>query len=99
MSVSELAQNLKGSEIIKIAGEINELKRQGQQITNLTIGDFDSSLFPIPKELEKGIKDAYDANQTNYPPADGLLSLRESVSADRKSTRLNSSHVKISYAV
>jgi len=81
MSVSELAQNLKGSEIIKIAGEINELKRQGQQIANLTIGDFDSSLFPIPKELEKGIKDAYDANQTNYPPADGLLSLRESVSA------------------
>jgi len=80
MSVSRIAQHLKGSEIIKIAGEINELKKQGQQIANLTIGDFDSSLFPIPEELTKGIKEAYDAHQTNYPPADGLLSLRESVS-------------------
>jgi len=35
MSISVLAQNLRGSEIIKIAGEINELKRQGQNIANL----------------------------------------------------------------
>ncbi|MEB0263755.1 aminotransferase class I/II-fold pyridoxal phosphate-dependent enzyme, partial [Mucilaginibacter sp. 10I4] len=28
-----------------------------------------------------GIIDAYNHNQTNYPPADGMLSLRESVSA------------------
>ena len=46
MSVSKLAQNLHGSEIIKIAGEINELKRQGQNIANLTIGDFDPKQFP-----------------------------------------------------
>ena len=80
MSVSRLAQNLTGSEIIKIAGEINELKRQGENIVNLTIGDFDSALFPIPEEFTEGIKKAYDDHQTNYPPADGLLSLRESVS-------------------
>lgn len=80
MSVSRLAQNLTGSEIIKIAGEINELKRQGENIVNLTIGDFDSSLFPIPEEFTEGIKKAYDEHQTNYPPADGLLTLRESVS-------------------
>ena len=81
MPVSRLAQHLKGSEIIKIAGEINELKKQGQQIANLTIGDFDASLFPIPEELTNGIKEAYDKHQTNYPPADGLLTLRESVSS------------------
>ena len=81
MSVSKLAQNLRGSEIIKIAGEINELKRQGQNIANLTIGDFDSAIYPIPNELKLGIVDAYHHNQTNYPPADGMLSLRESVSA------------------
>lgn len=81
MSVSRLAQHLKGSEIIKIAGEINELKKQGEQIANLTIGDFDASLFPIPEELTAGIKDAYDQHQTNYPPADGIMPLRESVSA------------------
>ena len=81
MSVSRLAQNLRGSEIIKIAGEINELKKQGQNIVNLTIGDFDSNLYPIPEELQQGIVEAYAAHQTNYPPADGILSLRESVSA------------------
>jgi len=85
MSVSVLAQNLHGSEIIKIAGEINELKRQGQNIANLTIGDFDSNIYPIPAGLKQGIVDAYGDNQTNYPPADGMLSLRESVSAFLKS--------------
>jgi aspartate aminotransferase len=80
MKVSSLAQNLRGSEIIKIAGEINELKRQGQNIANLTIGDYDSNIYPIPPELKQGIVDAYADNQTNYPPADGVLQLRESVS-------------------
>ncbi|MES2810707.1 MAG: aminotransferase class I/II-fold pyridoxal phosphate-dependent enzyme [Bacteroidota bacterium] len=80
MKVSSLAQNLRGSEIIKIAGEINELKRQGQNIANLTIGDYDSNIYPIPDELKQGIVDAYAGNQTNYPPADGVLQLRESVS-------------------
>ncbi len=81
MSISVLAQNLRGSEIIKIAGEINELKRQGQNIANLTIGDFDSNIYPIPTELKDGIVAAYNQNQTNYPPADGMLNLRQSVSA------------------
>jgi aspartate aminotransferase len=80
MIVSVLAQNLRGSEIIKIAGEINELKRQGQNIANLTIGDFDANIYPIPTPLKEGIIDAYNDNQTNYPPADGMLNLRESVS-------------------
>jgi aspartate aminotransferase len=80
MTVSVLAQNLRGSEIIKIAGEINELKSQGQNIANLTIGDFDANIYPIPKQLKEGIIDAYKANHTNYPPADGMLSLRQSVS-------------------
>jgi aspartate aminotransferase len=80
MSVSLLAQNLHGSEIIKIAGEINELKRQGQNIANLTIGDFDSNIYPIPAPLKEKIIDAYNHNQTNYPAADGMLDLRQSVS-------------------
>ncbi len=80
MSVSLLAQNLRGSEIIKIAAEINELRRQGENIANLTIGDFDAEIYPIPAPLKAGIVDAYAHNQTNYPPADGVLSLRESVS-------------------
>lgn len=81
MNISKLASTLEGSEIIKIAGEINELKRKGEQIANLTIGDFDSNIFPIPDELKDGIVEAYRDNQTNYPPADGVAVLRENVSA------------------
>lgn len=80
MSVSALAQTLKGSEIIKIGGEINELKKKGEKIANLTIGDFDPAIFPVPNGLKHGIIDAYHANHTNYPPADGVSSLREEVS-------------------
>ncbi|MBE7179254.1 MAG: aminotransferase class I/II-fold pyridoxal phosphate-dependent enzyme, partial [Mucilaginibacter polytrichastri] len=47
---------------------------------NLTIGDFDSGVYPIPAELKKNITEAYTDNQTNYPPADGVLALRERVS-------------------
>ncbi|RYY05820.1 MAG: pyridoxal phosphate-dependent aminotransferase, partial [Sphingobacteriaceae bacterium] len=85
MLVSKLAQNLHGSEIIKIAGEINELKKKGEQIANLTIGDFDPEIFPIPDDLKELIVSAYHQNQTNYPPADGVLTLRESVSDFLKS--------------
>lgn len=80
MKVSALAQSLVGSEIIKIASEVNEMKAKGIAIANLTIGDFDPKLFPIPLILEELIVKAYAALQTNYPPADGVLSLRESVS-------------------
>src|SRR6185437_6425127 len=96
---SELAKNLHGSEIIKIAGEINELKRQGQAIANLTIGDFDSNIYPIPDPLKQGIVEAYGHNQTNYPPADGVLDLRESVSAflkNRYNLSYSSSQILIS---
>ncbi len=79
MKVSVLANTLIGSEIIKIGNEVNDMKRKGAQIANLTIGDFDPSIFPIPAELKEEIIDAYHHNHTNYPPADGILPLRETV--------------------
>lgn len=80
MKVSKVASTLIGSEIIKIGNEVNEMKRKGAIIANLTIGDFDSNVYPIPKALKAGVVDAYNANQTSYPPADGVLALRETVS-------------------
>lgn len=79
MNVSLLANTLIGSEIIKIGNEVNDMKRKGAQIANLTIGDFDLSIFPIPKPLEEAIVKAYREGHTNYPPADGILPLRETV--------------------
>ena len=78
--VSEMAENLVGSEIIKLAGEVKEKIKQGEKIYNLTIGDFNPQLFPIPKELKNEIIAAYQNDETNYPAANGILELRESVS-------------------
>jgi len=80
MKVSKLAENIIGSEIIKLAGEVNEKIKQGEKIYNLTIGDFNPNEFPIPTELKQYIIEAYNANQTNYPAADGMLELRTAVS-------------------
>ncbi|GAB3825363.1 pyridoxal phosphate-dependent aminotransferase [Hymenobacter jeollabukensis] len=80
MQVSKMAGSLIGSEIIKIGNEVNDMIRKGEQICNLTIGDFDSGIFPIPSELEAEITAAYQAGNTNYPPANGVLDLRQAVS-------------------
>lgn len=84
MKISKLAQNLVGSEIIKISNQVNELKSQGKEIANLTIGDLNSNIYPIPELLKEEITKAYENNFTNYPPASGLLSLRKSVLKDIK---------------
>jgi len=79
LKVSHMAETLVASEIIKLAGEINEKIKNGEQIYNLTIGDFDPKVFPIPQELEDEIIKAYKEHATNYPPADGLLETRQAV--------------------
>lgn len=81
LAVSDMAENLIGSEIIKLAGEVNELIRQGQRIFNFTIGDFDPQVFPIPDAFLEEIVKAYREGQTNYPPANGMPELRKTVSS------------------
>lgn len=80
LKVSKLAENIIGSEIIKLAAEVNEKIKQGEKIYNLTIGDFNPKVFPIPAELKQYIVDEYFADQTNYPAADGMPELRQAVS-------------------
>ncbi len=81
MKLSNLAETLIGSEIVKLGAEIREKMRQGERIYNFTVGDFDPSIFPIPKELEDGIVEAYRRHFTNYPAAEGNLDLRESLAS------------------
>ncbi len=77
--VSLLAEELKGSEIIKLAAEINGKIAAGEKIYNFTIGDFNPEIFPIPGKLKKLVQEAYQANQTNYPASNGIFELREAV--------------------
>jgi aspartate aminotransferase len=78
--VSGMAETLIGSEIIKLAAEVNEKIKQGAQILNFTIGDFDPKVFPIPTELEEEVIKSYKNKQTNYPAANGIAELRKAVS-------------------
>ena len=77
--LSSLARGVIGSEILKIASEIRALKAKGEQICNLTVGDFDPTYFPVPKELLEGTRIALAEGHTNYPPSDGVLVLREAL--------------------
>jgi aspartate aminotransferase len=79
MRVSNMAENLIGSEIIKLGGEIRDRIQQGEQIYNFTIGDFNPKLFPIPNELKSAIVEAYEQDLTNYPVANGVAELRNAV--------------------
>ena len=81
VKVSDLAHGIIGSEIIKLAAEVNEKIKQGEKIHNMTIGDFNPKQFPIPEELKQYILEEYTSDQTNYPEADGMLVLRKAVSA------------------
>ena len=78
-SLSDLVQGMRGSEILRIAAEVRRLIAQGKPICNLTVGDFDPRQFPVPAELLAATHEALTAGETNYPPSDGILPLREAV--------------------
>lgn len=80
MLLSQLAETLIGSEIVKLGAEIKEKISRGEKIYNFTIGDFDPQIFPIPEALKQLIIEAYTDNFTNYPLANGNPDLRQALS-------------------
>ncbi len=78
---SFMAETLIPSEIIKLASEINLKIQSGEAVFNLTIGDFNPKIFPIPKALEQNIIRAYQEGHTNYPMANGMPELRNAISS------------------
>jgi aspartate aminotransferase len=78
-SLAELVKGMTGSEIVRISGEVRKLIAAGRPICNLTVGDFDAKQFRIPQFLEDEIKAAISAGETNYPPSDGVMPLRQSI--------------------
>ena len=81
IKLSNLAETLQASEIVRLGATIKEKMKQGEGIYNYTIGDFDSAIFPIPAELEEEIIKAYKDGFTTYPAAEGNLELRQGVAA------------------
>ena len=77
--LSQVGNQIIGSEIIKISQQIKEIAKT-KPVQNLTIGDFDPKVNPIPDKLKDGIIQCYEEDLTNYPLSPGELSLRKSVS-------------------
>ncbi len=76
--LSALADTLIGSEVLKIAGQVNALIAQGEAVANFTVGDFAGD-FGLPQTLTDGIVRHYRAGATNYPPSSGMPALRRAV--------------------
>ena len=81
LKLSELADTLIASEIVRLGAAIKEKIKSGEHIYNYTIGDFDSSQFPIPAGLQTEIIKAYTEGHTTYPAAEGEPDLRIAVAA------------------
>jgi len=79
MKLSSAAQSITTSPILTIAAEINAKINQGEKIYNLTVGDFNSHIYPIPERLTELTIEAYNQHETNYPGAFGLDPLRNSI--------------------
>ena len=77
--LSSVGNVIVGSEIIKISQQIKEIAKT-KAVQNLTIGDFNPEINPIPEALRDGIIQAYQDGLTSYPLSMGELSLRKSVS-------------------
>ncbi len=96
--LSQLAETLIGSEIVKLGAEIKEKIKQGNKIYNFTIGDFDSSIFRIPQIFENEIIQSFKEGFTTYPPAEGSLELRQAVSSfilDRENIHYDTNEILI----
>lgn len=96
--LSHLSETLIGSEIVKLGNEIREKIRLGEKIYNFTIGDFDPEIFPIPKNLENEIVEAYRSHFTNYPAAEGNLDLRNAIASfilDREQLNYNANEILV----
>ncbi len=78
-TLSTIALNMQGSEILKIAGQVRAMQAAGEEVCNLTVGDFSPQQFAIPVTLRNAIIAALNAGNTNYPPSDGMPELRKAV--------------------
>lgn len=78
-SLSGMAQGLVSSKILVIAYAVRARIEAGDTVANFTVGDFSPQEFAIPAALRQYVEEALRAGETNYPPADGVLELRQAV--------------------
>ena len=75
--ISERVQALAPSATLAMSQKSNELKAQGVDVINLSVGEPD---FETPAHIKEAAKRAIDENYTFYTPVPGYMSLRKAVS-------------------
>ena len=76
MTVSERLASLSPSETLAMSQKSNELKAQGIDVINLSVGEPD---FFTPDFIKEAAKKAVDDNFSFYSPVPGFLSLRKAI--------------------
>lgn len=75
-TVSQRIANLAESETLAMSQKSNELKAQGVDVINLSVGEPD---FFTPAHIKEAAKKAIDENYSFYSPVPGYLSLRKAI--------------------
>jgi aspartate aminotransferase len=76
MQVSERLASLSPSETLAMSQKSNELKAQGIDVINLSVGEPD---FFTPSHIKEAAKEAIDNNFSFYSPVPGYIDLRKAI--------------------
>ncbi len=79
-ALSEKVKGLQESGILRITRQVRGMLSRGENVVNLTVGDFDPRYFPIPRRLSELLQGAIARGETNYPNPEGLPVLRQAIS-------------------
>ncbi len=74
--LSKRLQSLSPSETLAMAQKSNELKAQGFDVINMSVGEPD---FSTPDHIKKAAKEAIENNFSFYSPVPGFLELRKAI--------------------
>lgn len=75
--ISRRVQSLSVSQTLAMAQKSRELKEQGIDVINMSLGEPD---FYTPDEIKEAAKKAIDDNYSFYPPVPGYADLRQAIS-------------------
>ena len=79
--ISQRIQSLSPSATLAMSQKSSELKAQGVDVINLSVGEPD---FNTPEHIKDAAKKAIDDNFTFYTPVAGYMSLRKAIAAKMK---------------
>ena len=79
--ISNRVQSLSPSQTLAMSQKSNELKAQGIDVINLSVG---APAFNTPDHIKEAAKQAIDNNFSFYTPVPGYMSLRKAIAAKLK---------------